>query len=141
VSQAPADYEGYRVLADYARIRGDWEKFDSLVKEVQTRHPNSTGVMFLQGIEVAERSRDFKAAADYMRQALAKEPRFARAQVQLFLFADGLDAKVAEFEKLQASSPQHQVVVLVGPVLREAVLARAARAKRLRRTDWRLQAF
>ena len=141
VNAAPADYEGYRVLADYARIRGDWDKFDSLVKEVQTRHPGSTGLLFLQGIEVAERSRDFKAAADYMRQALAKEPRFARAQVQLFLFAEGLDAKLAEFAKLQASSPQHQVVVLVGPVLREAVTAREERRKRLRRTDWRLQAF
>lgn len=141
VSQAPADYEGYRVLADYARIRGEWDKFDALVKEVQTRHPTSTGLLFLQGIEVAERTRDFKGAAVYMRQALAKEPKFARAQVQLFLFADGLDAKQAEFTKLQATSPQHQLVVLVGPVLKEAFDTRAAREKRLRQTDWRIQRF
>lgn len=141
VSQAPADYEGYRVLADYARIRGEWEKFDSLLKEVQTRHPTSTGLLFLQGIGIAERSRDFKAASDYMRQALAKEPRFARAQVQLFLFAEGLDAKMAEFEKLRATSPQHQLVVLVGPALKEAAAARAEREKRVRRTDWRILRF
>ena len=141
VNEAPADYEGYRVLADYARIRGDWEKFDALVKEVQTRHPNSTGIMFLQGIELAERSRDFKGASESMRQALAKEPRFARAQVQLFLFADGIDAKVTEFEKLKAISPQHQIVVLVGPLLSEAKSTRDARRKRLRQTDWRIQRF
>lgn len=141
VSQAPDDYEGYRVLADFARIRGDWEKFDSLVKEVETRHPTSTGLMFLKGIEVAERSRDFKTASDLMRQALAKEPRFVRAQAQLFLFADGLDAKVTELDKLKAASPQHQLVVLVGPVLRDAQIARAEREKRIRKTDWRFLRF
>lgn len=138
VDQAPEDYEGYRVLADYARIRGDWEKFDQLLKEVEKRHPTSTGLLFLKGIGVAERSRDFKAASELMQQALAKEPRFVRAQVQLFLFANGIDAKVAEFEKLKASSPQHQLVVLVGPVLTSALEARAARSRRMRNIDWRL---
>lgn len=138
VSEAPEDYEGYRVLADYARIRGDWEKFDALVKEVETRHPTSTGLMFLKGIGIAERSRDFKAASELMRQTLAKEPRFVRAQAELFLFANGLDAKMAELDKLKAASPQHQLVVLVGPVLRDAAVARAEREKRLRQTDWRM---
>lgn len=137
VAEAEHDYEGYRVLADYARVRGDWARFDELVAKVEQLEPDSIGLLFLKGVATAEHERDFDAASDFMRKALAKEPKFARAQAKLFLFANGLDAKLVEYEKLKKLNPHHQIVTLVGPALQDAVEVRAAREKRERRTDWR----
>jgi len=138
VAKKPEGYEGYRVLADYYRLRGDWQNFDAMVSEVEKLNPNSNGLAFLKGIALAEKKRDFAGAANEMRAALAKDPKFTRAQVQLVLFTDGFTNKYAEFKKLEKLSPQHQLVLLVGPVMEEEFAVREKRRDKYRRLEMRL---
>ncbi len=131
VSTTPADYEGYRVLADYYRIRGEWPRYDAMVAEVQQRQPQSVGLLFLKGIALAERQGDYDGASKLLAEAVAKDPKFCRAQAQLFFLARGLTKKREEAAKLKAMNPQHQVVVLTGPVIETVYEAREKRRQRM----------
>lgn len=137
VTEAPDDYEGYRVLADYYRIRGEWDRYDDMVKQVETRHPQSTGLMFLKGIALAEREGDTEGGSKLLEEVVKKEPQFTRAQAQLVFLAKGLTKKREEYLKLKAQNPKHQLVLLAGPVIEEVYAAREARRQRLPKYDFR----
>lgn len=137
VKKAPEGYEGYRVLADYHRIRADWAAFDAMVKEVEAKNPESTGLLFLKGISEAERKHDLEKGGALLRQALAKDPKFCRAQAQILFMANGFTAKYEELGKLRAMNPKHQLVVLAGPVFDTINETREQRRARQRRLDWR----
>lgn len=139
VKSAPEGYEGYRVLADYHRIRSDWASFDAMVKEVETRHPQSVGLLFLKGVSEAERKGDLDAGQKLLREALTKDPKFCRAQAQLVFMANGLTAKYEEYTKLKAMNPRHQLVLVAGPVIEAVYETREKRRNRTRRLDWRQQ--
>ena len=137
VKNAPEGYEGYRILADYYRIRGDWANFDAMLKEVESRHPQSTGLLFLKGISAAERTGDLAGGTKLLQEAIAKDPKFSRAQAQIVFMAQGLTAKYAEYQKLKAMNPSHQIVVLAGPVIEQVYAVREKRQNRVRKLDWR----
>lgn len=130
IDQAPADYHGYRVAADYYRLREDWAGFDSMVKKIEAAQPNSNGLVFLRGMEALHRKNDPQKAAELFREALHRDPKFARAQVQLLLAQPDTEAAYVEFEKLRALNPSHQVVVWAGPAIAGAHETFVARQRR-----------
>lgn len=137
VQEKPEGYEGYRVLADYYRIRGEWDRYDAMVKEVEKLHPDSTGLRFLKGIALAEREGDADGAAKLLAEAVAKEPKFCRAQAQLVFLASGLTKKYEEYQKLKAMNARHQLVALAGPVIENVYATRERRRTQAGRLDWR----
>lgn len=139
VKAAPSDYEGYRVLADYHRMRSDWPAFDAMVKEVEQKNAGSVGLLFLKGISEAERKGDLEAGIKVLREALAKDPKFCRAQAQIVFMSNGLTAKWEEYGKLKAMNPKHQLVVVAGPVIEAVYENREQRRNRVRKLDWRPQ--
>ncbi len=138
VTESPDDYEGYRVLADYYRIRGEWNRYDEMVKQVETRHPQSSGLVFLRGIALAEREGDLDGGAKLLSDVVAKDPQFTRAQAQLVFLSRGLTKKHEEYMKLKASNPKHQLVLLAGPVIEQVYESRERRRQRLPKLDFRV---
>jgi hypothetical protein len=138
VAEAPDDYEGYRVLADYYRIGGEWDRYDEMVKQVEARHPQSSGLMFLKGLALAEREGDLDGGAKLLSDVVAKDPQFTRAQAQLVFLSRGLTKKREEFLKLKAMNPKHQLVLLAGPVIEAAYESRERRRQRMPKLDFRI---
>lgn len=139
VSESPDDYEGYRVLADYYRIRGEWDRYDQMVKQVEQRHPQSSELVFLRGLALAEREGDVDGGSKLLSEVVAKDPQFTRAQAQLVFLARGLTKKHEEYLKLKASNPKHQLVLLAGPVIETVYESRERRRQRLPKLDFRVQ--
>ena len=117
IQAAPADYQGYRVAADYYRMRERWNEFDATLARIAELNPDSNGLVFLRGVSALDREGDGPKADRYFRQALEKDPKFVRAQVYLLRSQRGLAAKYAEYRKLKALNPHHQLVVWTGPAL------------------------
>jgi hypothetical protein len=120
IDQAPNDYHGYRVAADYYRLREDWAGFDSMVKKLEQANPNSNGLLFARGMEALMRHGDRTKADKLFREALERDPKFTRAQVQLLLAQAQTGDAWDELQKLKAISPQHQIVMWVGPAISSA---------------------
>jgi hypothetical protein len=137
VQTAPSDYEGYRVMADYHRMSGDWAAFDAMLKEVEQRHPTSTGLLYQKAISDAERKGDFEGAIKGLKAALAKQPGFVAAQAQVVFMTSGFGAKLEEFKKLQALNPNHPLVTIAGPVFEAVAELREARKRRQVRVEGR----
>jgi len=117
IATLPSDYHGYRLAADYDRLRQDWVGFDAMMSKIEQLHPDSTGYVFLRGVEALERYGERGRAKRFLREALARDPKFARAQVQLLFLRGSIDSAFDEYEKLRAMSPNHQVVTWLGPQL------------------------
>jgi hypothetical protein len=117
IAATPGDYHGYRVAADYYRLVGDWESFDRAVARVQSMHPQSNGYLFLRGMEQLSRYHDRRGAEHFLREALVRDPKFARAEVQLMLMRASLESEYADYRRLKAISPDHQIVVWLGPLI------------------------
>jgi len=117
IKQAPNDYLGYRVAADYHRLTGDWASFDAMLTKLEKANPNSNGLLFLKGVAASQRAHDNDTAAKLLRAALAKDPRFTRAQVQLMLVQPTREPPWAALMKLTAMSPNHPIVRWTGPAL------------------------
>lgn len=130
IDEAPKDYVGYRVAADYYRMRSDWAGFDEMVKLLEQTNPQSTGLVFLRGTEALNRHGDRAKAAELFRECLRRDPKFARAQVQLVLMQLYVTEAWDELLKLEAISPNHQLVQWLKPIVqsaRERVIARERR--------------
>lgn len=117
LQSAPNDYHGYRVAADYYRLRADWPSFDKMIEEVGKRKPDSTGLAFLLGVAAMDRFGNREVCAKKLSQALVSDPKFAKAQAMLLILADTPKANHEALEKLRAINPTHQLVVLVGPTI------------------------
>jgi hypothetical protein len=137
VKTAASDYEGYRVMADYHRMCGDWASFDAMVKEVEQRHPTSTGLLYLKAISDAERKGDFEGAIKGLRAAIAKQPSFVAAQAQIVFMTAGFGAKFDEFKKLQAMNPNHPLVTIAAPIFEAVGELRESRKRRQVRVEGR----
>jgi hypothetical protein len=137
VKSAPSDYEGYRVMADYHRTRGDWASFDAMVKEVEQRHPTSTGLLYLKALSDAERKGDLEGALKGLKAALAKQPNFVVAQAQVVFMTSGFASKHEEFKKLQALNPNHPLVTIAAPVFEAVAELREVRKRRQVRVEAR----
>ena len=117
IKSNPDNYLGYRVAADSYRLRGDWKNFERMLAKVEKTNPGSNGLLFLKGVAAAQRDRDGVSAAKYFSAALAKDPKFARAQVHLVLIAPTLEDAKVELDKLAAINPRHPFVVWTAPAL------------------------
>lgn len=120
IAEQPGDYHGYRLAADYHRTQKDWAAFDGMIKKVEEAKPDSTGLLFLRGVEAAQRGNDPAKAVGFFQQALAKDPKFARAQAQIVLAQVYNDKAYAELQKLKELSPEHQMVSWGEPVMKLA---------------------
>ena len=126
IAAAPDNYQGYRVAADYYRMRERWEDFDAAVAKLTALNPGSNGLVFLRGVAALDRDGDAPSAAKFFREALAKDPKFVRAQAQLMRAQPGLAGRHAELLKLKALNPRHQLVVWAGPAIESAWQSREA---------------
>jgi hypothetical protein len=120
IASSPSDYEGYRVAADFYRLREDWTSYDSMVKKIETLKPDSKGLVFLRAEEAWDRDHNKLEAGKLFKEALSRDPKFTRAQVALMIMQPDLNGAHAELEKLKAINPNHQIVIWMGPVLDHA---------------------
>lgn len=120
IAANPDDYAGYRVAADYYRLGQDWEKFAAMVEKIEAAKPKSIGLTFLRGVAAADRDNDRQEAARLLREALAGDPGFTRAQAMLVVWAGSVGDMFAEYEKLEALNPKHQIVVWAGAQIERA---------------------
>lgn len=116
--QFPKDPMTYRVAAYYALLSGQWLEFDAAIGKLQAEEAKDAGLVYLRGLEALSRFAVRKDAAARFRDALQINPKMARAQAKLTLVEAEIDAKYAEFEKLQALAPQHPIVWLAGPSIK-----------------------
>lgn len=116
----PKSYLGYRVAADYFRLKGDWKKFDEMKKKIESTNPKSNGLVFLRGIEQLERHKKPDEAKKLFREALKNDPKFTRAQAMLVVMPNEIEETYKEYKALEELSPFHQVVVWVGPRIEAA---------------------
>ena len=119
----PDHYAGYRVAADYYRMRQDWEAFEGMVAKITAHNPDSNGLLFAQATAAADRDGDRTRAAELFRQALSRDPEFARARAYLVLWADSAQAQYEAYQSLKEANPTHQIVVWAGKGI-EAAQAR-----------------
>ena len=120
ISKNPADYHGYRVAADFYRLRQDWAGFDGMVKKIEETNPQSNGLVFLQGISAAQREGDAAKAIGLFKKAIERDNKFVRAQAQIMLLQGQIPNIYAEFGKLKAMNPNHQIVLWAGDYIQKA---------------------
>lgn len=120
IDASPTDYLGYRVAADYYRLRQDWAEFDQMVARIQETNPESNGLVFLRGTAALQRDGDPRAAAALFRQALDNDPKFTRAQALLLTSRGSVREAYAEYQKLRALNPKHQIVLWAGEAITAA---------------------
>jgi hypothetical protein len=113
------NYRGYRITADYHRLRGDWAAFEDLVAELAKENPSSNGLVFLRGLE-AQAEGDPAAAMKLFQTALERDKRFVRAQAHIVLLQTSPDRAHAELLRLAAMNPHHQLVAFAGPFIEAA---------------------
>jgi hypothetical protein len=110
IDQYPDSYLGYRVMADYHRLMQEWDAFEEMIAKIQERNPDSNGMRFLKGAAAFQKARDASAAAEFYRDALAKDPAFVRAQAHLMMIQTDPKALYSEYVKLKALNAEHQIV-------------------------------
>ena len=120
LASAPNDYMGYRLAADYYRMRGNWAQFDQMMAKIKETNPNSNGLVFLQGMGEIQHAGHIPQGTELLRQALAKDPKFVRAQAEIVAAAATPDDMLKELGMLAKVNPNHQIVRWVGPFLKSA---------------------
>jgi hypothetical protein len=73
--------------------------------------------LYLRAMEAFERYVDPVRCEQLLKETLAKRPDFVRAQANLVLVDQGVEAKYAELQALKELSPTHLVVRLAGPAI------------------------
>jgi hypothetical protein len=131
IERDPDNYLGYRVAADAARLRHQWQRFGDLITRIEAHNPDSNGLRFLRGVAAWMRDGDAIAAAGYFRSALQTDPAFIRAQAQLVLVAPTIIEQHAELMNLKAMAPDHQLVRWAGPGIETAWRAAVERQKQI----------
>lgn len=112
-------YRGYRVAADYHRLRGDWDEFAADLEILARDNPTSTGLLFLRGI-AAQAEGEPVTALELYRKALAKDPKFVRAQAHIVLMQTNPERAHAELARLAELNPRHQLITYAGPFIEAA---------------------
>ena len=115
IKNAPKNYQGYRVAADFYRLEGEWKKFDEMKKKIEATNAKSNGLVFLKGMEQLDRFKKPELAANFFREALKRDPQFTRAQAMLVLLPQSEAETYKEYKALETLSPYHSIVVWVGP--------------------------
>lgn len=138
IQQAPDDYAGYRVAADFYRLREDWAKFDETIAKLEKLNPDSNGLVFARAMDALTRQGERGKAIELLNKALVTDPKFTRARAQLVLAHTELDPAWKEFQALKESTPNHQIVTWLGPTLEAEHKSLENRARRARGVQWRM---
>jgi hypothetical protein len=120
IEERPDNYVGYRLAADFYRLRGEWKIFDELVAKIEKLNPDSNGLVFLRGVAALNRDGNSEAARTLFHKALEKDPKFVRAQVYNYLASPFVSDAFDELVQLKALNPNHQLVVWALPAIAEA---------------------
>ncbi len=103
-------YEGYRLAADLARIGENWEGYGEAVRQLEQHNPDSNGLRFLRGVVAFARDKNYSEAEQYLGEAVAKDPKFTKAQYYLALShlnRRQFEEAVAALDKTLEISPGH----------------------------------
>jgi len=112
-------YRGYRVAADYHRLRGDWDDFAEDINYLARENPTSNGLLFLKGI-AAQAEGETDTAVKLFRNALQRDAKFVRAQAHIVLLQTNPEHAHTELAKLAELNPHHQLITYAGPFIEEA---------------------
>ncbi|MGB8330077.1 MAG: hypothetical protein WCE62_08100 [Polyangiales bacterium] len=107
----------YLANANYFRLRGNWLEFDRMMRYADEGGGDPAVRTYLRAMEAFERYVDPERCEELLRETLAKAPDLVRAQANLVLVNDKIDAKFAELQRLKVMSPTHLVVRLAGPMI------------------------
>jgi hypothetical protein len=114
------NYLGYRLAADYYRLKGMWKEFDDMLKKLQQHNPESNGWVFLQGVEALQKRKDVASATAFFKKAINNDGQFARAQAHLMRAHKEISDIYAELLNLEKINPEHQLVLWAGPNIKMA---------------------
>jgi len=110
---------GYLVRAGVARLERDWLAFDTRIQQAQAANGDPIGILYMQAMDRLDRFNDVEGAMSRLKDVLARDPGYVRAQARLLLTARDVEQRHAELEALRALSPNHVVVAVVGPSIEE----------------------
>ena len=113
----PDSYLGYRVAADYYRLREDWKSFYEMVNKIKEKNPDSNGLRFVLGAAEKQLNKDILKAKNYFEKALEKDSKFTRARVHLLIIQRSILKIHEQYTKLKEISPEHQIVIWAGEVI------------------------
>lgn len=119
MAKQPDGFRGYRLAADYHRLRGDWKSYAEDLVTLEKLNPKSNGLLFLAALGLQEEGKTGEASR-LLQTAIERDNRFVRAQAHLVLLQTTPDAAQAEMEKLKAMNPRHQLVAFAGPFIAAA---------------------
>lgn len=119
IAQDPKQQLAYLANANYFRLRGNWLEFDRMMEYADDGGADSAVRTYLRAMEAFERYVDPSRCERLLKEALVQRPDLVRAQANLVLVNDKIEAKHAELQRLKAMSPTHLVVRLAGPMIEE----------------------
>jgi hypothetical protein len=119
IRQDPKSQLAYLANANYFRLRGQWLEFDRMMRYAEDGPLDPPVKTYLRGMEAFERYVDPQRCEKLLKEVVAKNPDFVRAQANLVLVDEGTEAKYEELQRLKAISPNHLVVRLAGPMIEE----------------------
>ncbi|MBW2159687.1 MAG: hypothetical protein JRH14_06935 [Deltaproteobacteria bacterium] len=119
IRQDPTAQLAYLANANYFRLRGHWLEFDRMMRYAAEGEQDPPVRSYLRAMEAFERYVDPVRCEKLLKETLAKRPDFVRAQANLVLVDQGVEAKHAELQALKAMSPTHLVVRLAGPMIEQ----------------------
>jgi tetratricopeptide (TPR) repeat protein len=129
VRRNPERADGYNVLANLDRLKGNWVEYERNMQRAQGADADRAGVLYARAMERAARLGDRVGARKELEALLTEHPDLARARAQLVVLEDDVEARYEQLQKLAAVNPGHALVALEGKALeREVQTARALRA-------------
>ncbi len=117
IRQDPKAQLAYLANATYFRLRGRWLEYDRMMRYADDGTEDPPIRTYLRAMEAFERYVDPTRCEKLLKETLAKRPDFVRAQANLVLVDEGIEAKYEELQRLKALSPNHLVVRLAGPMI------------------------
>jgi hypothetical protein len=119
IRQDPKAQLAYYANANYFRLRGHWLEYDRMMRYGEDGEQDPPIRTYLRAMEAYERYVDPARCEKLLKETLARRPDFVRAQANLVLVDQGVEAKYEELQALKAMSPQHLVARLAGPLIEQ----------------------
>lgn len=119
IKEDPKAQLAYLAAANYYRLRRSWLEYDQMMGYADEGPGDPPVRTFLRAMEALERYADRARCEALLRETLAKNPQFVRAQANLVLVSDSIGDQYRELQELKRLSPNHLVVRLAGPMIEE----------------------
>ena len=106
-------------LAFYYALKGSWIPFDEAMDAAKKVEPDAAMIQYLKAMESVQRYNLKNDARKFLLEAMRIQPRLVRAQAKEVLLQDDIAAMHAELAKLEAKSPRHPIVLMLGKMVAE----------------------